>query len=565
MILLNQSTEQRGLKTLFFVASMAISCLVWGGEAVVSVSHPLAAEAGAWAIQQGGDAVDAAAAIQFALNVVEPQSSGIGGGAFIMIYRAKTQEVLALDAREVAPAGASADQFNGMDFEQASTSGISVGVPGALAGMEALRQRWGHLTLAQTLKPAQHYARDGFQVTPYLARAMRSSRLDHQTEARRLVRDKSGQVLVEGAVWHQPELAHTLDLIASSGISAFYRGPLARAIVMAQQRSLVGPAGTGRMTLDDLAHYQPVWRTPLEYQYHDYRLVTMPPPSSGGVALFQVLGMLDRYHIGHAPDMNMGSLAEMRVTIDALRLAMVDRARWMGDPPAGVVLPVEHLLSPSYLAAQSQRISSAHRLELDPPPASPEGTHTTHFSVVDHEGNVVSVTTTVEAPWGSGILVPNYGFFLNNELTDFNLVPRASAQDPGINDVRPGHRPRSSMTPLLVFRGPQWIGAYGSPGGVSIISTVLEMTQDMLDAGMSPSAAIAQPRFAVLDAVGTMVVEPSWSVEQLNQLRQQGDEIHVSGIPLGSVQWVGRDESTGKMDGAADFRREGTVLRLPDH
>lgn len=546
-----------GLMALTSVAAQA-------GDAVVAVSHPLAAAAGAWAIDQGGDAVDAAAAIQFALNVVEPQSSGIGGGAFIMVYRAKTQQVFALDAREVAPAAASAEQFAGMDFEQASTNGIAVGVPGTLAGMEALRQRWGHLTLAQSLKPARRYARDGFQVTPYLAHAMQSRRLDGQPEARQLVRNQQGQVLTVGALWRQPELAHTFDLIARDGVNAFYKGAMARAMVRAQQRSHVGPAGVGRLTLSDLADYRPLWRKPLEYSYRGYRLVSMPPPSSGGVALFQVLGMLSRFQVGQQPGMLLGESGQVRVTIDALRLALSDRARWMGDAPSGLNVPMAQLLSPAYLEAQSRRLDPQHRLELTPEHASPEGTHTTHFSVVDHEGNVVSVTSTVEAPWGSGILVPGYGFFLNNELTDFNLTPHANAQDPGVNDVRPQHRPRSSMTPTLLFRGARWIGAYGSPGGVSIISTVLEMTQDLLDQDLAPADAIALPRFAVLDAQGTLFVEPTFSKDLATRLRQQGDDIKVTTTPLGSVQWVGRDDKTGQWVGAADARREGTVLLIPE-
>ncbi len=538
---------------------------VWAGDALVSVSHPLAAEAGALALSQGGDAVDAAAAIQFALNVVEPQSSGIGGGAFFLVYRAATHEVYALDAREVAPAADRADQFGAMNFDQASTRGIAVGVPGTLAGVEALRQRWGKLSLAAALAPAQHYARDGFLITPYLAHALQSPRLEHDPAARALTHGADGKPLQVGQRWRQPALAHAFELIAREGVTAFYRGAIAKAVVAAQQDRQVDAAGAGRMTRDDLAQYQVAWRTPLEYPYRGYRLVTMPPPSSGGVAMFQVLGMLERFHPGQTPGLDLGDPEEVRLTIDAMRLALADRARWMGDAPAGVTIPVTQLLSPAYLKQRSQRLNRHQRLAQATAVDTPEGLHTTHFSVVDHEGNVVCVTTTVEALWGTGILVPEYGFFLNNEMTDFNLRPRASASDPGINDVRPGHRPRSSMMPTLLFHGDRWVGAYGSPGGVSIISTVLEMTQDMLDGGLSAGHAIRRPRFAVMDAEGHTLVEDALPPFLVQTLRQQGDLVEPSPIPLGSVQWVGVDEATGRREGAADPRREGTVLRIPEH
>ncbi|VAY88657.1 Gamma-glutamyltranspeptidase (fragment) [mine drainage metagenome] len=240
---------------------------------------------------------------------------------------------------------------------------------------------------------------------------------------------------------------------------------------------------------------------------------------------------------------------------------MADRARWLGDP-AATSIPLEHLLSPLYLTQQSQRLERNKRMEEVLPGTWPEGTNTTQFTVVDHEGNVVSVTSTVEAPWGSGILVPGYGFFLNSELTDFNLKPQAGAGDPGANDVRPQRRPRSSMTPTLVFKDNQWVAAYGSPGGVSIISTVLEMTQDLLDDVLTPEAALRLPRYAVMDAQGHTLVEKSLAPAVIDQLRARGHDLTVSEIPLGSVQWVGENPQTHERQGAADARRDGTVIRL---
>ncbi len=545
-----------------WLLGMLVTQYVWSaGEAVIATSHPLAAEAGAWALERGGDAVDAAAAIQFALDVVEPQSSGIGGGAFFLVYRAATHQVYALDAREVAPRADTPDQFSRLNYLEASTSGIAVGVPGTLAGVEALRRRWGHLTLAQSLQPAIDYARKGIVITPYLAHSLQSSRAALQPEARALTRDAQGQVRSLGQRWVQPELAHSLSLIARMGPKVFYEGEIARAMVVAQRRTRAGPAGQGRMSLEDLAHYRPVWRAPLEGEYRGYRIVTMPPPSSGGVAVLQALQTLAPFRLGTLPGLGAGDPDEIHLTIEALRLAMADRARWLGDP-AATPIPLGHLLSPPYLAQQSRRLERRKRMEDVLPGTWPEGTNTTQFTVVDHEGNVVSVTSTVEAPWGSGILVPGYGFFLNSELTDFNLKPQAGPGDPGANDVRPQRRPRSSMAPTLVFKGDQWVSAYGSPGGVSIISTVLETTQDLLDDALTPEAALSLPRYAVMDAQGHTLVEKSLAPAVLDQLRARGHEVTVSEIPLGSVQWVGENPQTHERQGAADPRRDGTVIRL---
>ncbi|MDE1981456.1 MAG: gamma-glutamyltransferase [Betaproteobacteria bacterium] len=512
-------------------------------------------------LKAGGNAVDAAAAIQFALNVVEPQSSGIGGGAFLLIHSAQSGENLALDARETAPAAATADQFAAHSYAENSVSGLAVGVPGTLAGFAQAQRRWGRLTLARVLQPAIRLARDGFAVTPYLARSLQSPRAALQPETRALFRNAAGEPLREGDWLKQPELAHTFELIAREGPDVFYRGEIARAIVAAQQRSAMGPAGVGRMTLADLSGYRPEWRKPLVGHYRGATLVSMPPPSSGGVALLQVLGMLERFPLGHAPGFGARDPEAVHVTIEALRLAMADRARWLGDP-AATAAPLDHLLSPAYLGSLSRLINPRQRLPDAGHASGQEGLHTTHFSVVDAQGNVVSCTSTVEDAWGSGILVPGYGFLLNNELTDFNRVPRAGAQDPGANDVRPGLRPRSSMAPTLVFRGDRWWLAYGSPGGVTIISSVLETTQALLDDALPADAAVRLPRYAVLDAEGHTLVERELPRPLLEALTARGHLLKEADGPIGSVQVVGEDPVTHERWGAADPRRDGTVLRF---
>ena len=531
------------------------------GEAVIAASHPLAAQAGATLLQQGGNAVDAAAAIQYALNVVEPQSSGIGGGAFLLIYLARTHETVILDAREAAPAAATPDQFSHHNFEENSINGIAVGVPGTLAGFAEAQRRWGKKPLAAALQPAIGLARQGFAVTPYLAHELTSPRAALQPETRALFRNAAGAPLREGDWLRQPDLAHTFELIAAQGPAVFYQGEIARAIVAAQQRTSMGPEGAGRMTRADLAGYQVLTRAPLVGQYRHYTLVTMPPPSSGGVALLQALGLLEHFPLGRMEDFGAGQLSATHVTIEALRLAMADRALWMGDPAATPV-PLARLLDRHYLHQRVRAMDVEKRMPEVGPGFNPEGTHTTHFSVVDTEGNVVSCTSTVEEVWGSGILVPGYGFLLNNELTDFNQVPRAGPQDPGANDVRPGMRPRSSMTPTLVFRGGQWLLAYGSPGGPTIISSVLETTLDLLDDHLTGEAAVRLPRFAVLDAVGDTLIEPDLPAVLVDALRARGHRLILSPDPIGSVQMVGEDPVTHARWGAADPRREGTVIRF---
>jgi gamma-glutamyltranspeptidase/glutathione hydrolase len=531
------------------------------GEAVIATSHPLAAEAGAAILRQGGNAVDAAAAIQFALNVVEPQSSGIGGGAFLLIYLARTHETVVLDAREVAPAAATPDQFVHHTFDENSVNGISVGVPGTLAGFAEAERRWGRKTLAAVLQPAIVLARRGFAVTPYLARELASPRAALQPETRALFRNAAGAPLREGDWLRQPDLATTFERIAAQGPAVFYRGEIARAIVAAQQRSTLGPEGAGRMTLADLADYQVMERAPLMGQYRHYTLVTMPPPSSGGVALLQALGLLEHFPLGRMDDFGAGALSATHVTIEALRLAMADRALWLGDPAATSV-PLQHMLDSHYLHQRVRAMDVEKRMPDVGPGFTPEGTHTTHFTVVDAEGNVVSCTSTVEELWGSGILVPGYGFLLNNELTDFNRVPQAGPQDPGANDVRPGMRPRSSMTPTLVFRDGQWLLAYGSPGGPTIISSVLETTLDMLDDHLTGEAAVKLPRFAVLDGAGDTLIEPAMPAILVEALRARGHHLILSPDPIGSVQMVGEDPVSHARWGAADPRREGTVIRF---
>jgi gamma-glutamyltranspeptidase / glutathione hydrolase len=570
---------------------------------VVAVSHPLGADAGAAMLEEGGNAIDAAAAVMFALNVVEPQSAGIGGGGFMMIHLAKSNKTFIIDSREKAPATATADMFAGMDFTQASTSGISVGVPGALRGISLALSRWGTMTLAQVMKPAIELAEDGFRINPVLAadivdsgRGVVMTTLQPETAA---IFQPGGIPLKAGDLLVQRDLAKTFRLIAEQGPDVFYKGQIAQAIAAAQMRTRFGTAGVGRMSLQDLANYEPKLRQPIVGDYRGFTLQSMSPPSSGGLTIIQTLKMIERFPLGDSSQgFGFGAKNTLHVMIEALRLAYADRAFWMGDEDF-VHVPKLGLLADPYVQSRSALIDlnsvmanpsagnplpfdtaslSQRKLKLALGPTQKEGIHTTHWAVVDKHGNIVTYTNTIESLFGSGITVPGYGFLLNNELTDFNMTPtfNAATGNPGANDVAPGKRPRSSMSPTMLFKNGKPFAAYGSPGGATIINSVFQITLNLLDHGMTIQEAIDSPRITVSSPVGTVQCEvgalvplgftptPQFSPAVLQALRNLGHDIPpCTDAPIGSVQAVIIDLQTGKQYGGADPRRQGTVVGLP--
>ncbi len=586
----------------------------WDGVAyrkgVVSVSHPLAAKAGADVLARGGNAIDAAAAIQFMLNVVEPQFSGIGGGGFMMVHLAKHKRTFAIDGREKAPAAATPGQFlaasgAALPFATASTSGLAVGVPGTLAAVDTALRRYGTIKLRDAIAPATAVAEQGFRINRFLAANIAcgvGGRNTLQTETA-AVFCPGGVALKEGDLLLQPDLARALRLIAQQGPDVFYRGEIARAIIDAQQRSRTATAseGVGRMTLQDLANYNVVIRKPVSVNYRGWRVAAMSPPSSGGLTVGQMLLMLERFPIGDAAQgFGFGAPNTLHVMTEAMRLAFADRAVWMGDEDF-VPVPKRGLLHPEYVATRSALISPTLRMAT-PGAGNPllhdaqtEGdrdrkfkpehdddehrpSHTTHFSVVDKWGNVVSFTTTIEATWGTGIMVPGYGFLLNNELTDFNFAPtfNAGTGNPGANDVAANKRPRSSMSPAIVFKGRKPVAAFGSPGGATIINSVFNVTLNLVDHGMSIQQAINAPRWSVTGALGTVSCEgveafqqPKISIATQGELRGRGHlglgavaSVNACTAAIGSVQGVVIDLRSGRQYGGADPRREGTVIGL---
>jgi len=557
---------------------------------VVAVSHPLAAEAGARMLRSGGNAIDAAAAIQFALNVVEPEFSGIGGGGFMMIHLAKGGKTFIIEGREKAPARAHSTLFltpSGapQSFLSASTSGQAVGVPGTLMVVATAVERYGRKRLSEVIKPAIELADKGFPVNFVLAANIATERTTYHAETSAIFRP-GGVALEAGDTLVQKDLARTLRLIADKGPRVFYRGEIAEAIVAAQRATANG-GKEGLMMLKDLKDYDVVIREPIWGEYRGYRIASMSPPSSGGLTMIQALKMIERFPIGDASaGFGFGKVNTLHVMAEAMRIVWSDRAVWMGDEDF-VDVPKRGLLHPDYIRERGKRITLTARADPTVPPygdpwlyesrrhagrtnlaaAQPfshPGGSTTHFSVVDQWGNVVSYTTTIENTWGTGITVPGYGFLLNNELTDFNFVPSMHPRfgGPAANDVQGGKRPRSSMTPTILFKGGEPIAAFGSPGGATIINSVYNVLINLVDHGMTIKEAVEAPRISVTTAGNGIAREAGFDEAEIAKLRALG---HTVGNPgnIGNVNGVFIDLRTGRHYGAVDSTREGGLIGLP--
>ena len=569
---------------------------------VVTTTEPVAAQVGGEILKQGGNAIDAAAAVAFALNVLEPQSSGIGGGGFMMIHIKKKSQTFVIDSRETAPDAATPDMFldtSGFPFAFSirSTSGIAVGVPGMLRGIELALKKWGTFTLAEIMSPAINLAENGIRVSSRLAQSILDSRLSNEPgdpaydEARSVFRP-GGVALVEGNLLIQQDLANTFKTIANDGVDAFYNGDIAEAIIETQlnTRSLSNPADQarliGRMTLSDLENYKAAIRKPVADDYRGYCIASTPPPSSGGLTLIQILKMIERFPIGYKNQgFGFGETRTLNVMIEAMRLAFADRAIWMGDDDF-VDVPSNGLLNDNYIAMRSALINPDSRQAFvepdDPRPydnpnhkqkckLSPgpwideEGVNTTHFSIVDRYGNIVTYTTTIESAWGTGLMVPGYGFMLNNELTDFNASPTFNPDpgnfNPGANDVAAGKRPRSSMSPTIIFRHNKPLVAYGSPGGSTIINTLVNIALNLIDHDKVIQEAIDAARISQTSANGSASYELGFSDIVLDELEVLGH--NLSGpAEIGSVQAVVIDQTNKLFYGAADKRRIGGVVSI---
>jgi gamma-glutamyltranspeptidase/glutathione hydrolase len=535
--------------------------LVHAQRQMVVAAHPLATQAGLEILRAGGSAVDAAIAVQLVLGLVEPQSSGLGGGAFLLHWDPQPGEVRSYDGRETAPAAATPARFldalgRTLPYHEAVASGRSVGVPGVLRMLELAHARHGRLPWARLFAPALQLAGEGFAVTPRLHRLLSTERfLREDPAARALYYERDGTAKAVGARIVNAEYAATLRALAAHGAAAFYAGDIARDIV----RAVRAHARPGDLAESDLAAYRALERPPVCGGFREYRLCSMGPPSAGGIGVLQILGILERRGFAGLP---AASEPALHLFAEAGRLAYADRARWIADPDF-VPQPVEGLLAADYLEARAALVGprsmgwarpgrprGAQALGGD---AGGEASGTSHLSIVDAGGRAVAMTTTIESQFGSRIMVR--GFLLNNQLTDFSFNPESEGL-PAANRVEGGKRPRSSMAPTLVFEaGGRLRMSLGSPGGPAIINYVAKTLVGTLAWGLDIQAAIALPNFG--SANGPTLIERGSAWEEMGDaLAERGHTLSFRPLTSGTH---GIERVDGALRGGADPRREGVA------
>jgi gamma-glutamyltranspeptidase/glutathione hydrolase len=531
---------------------------------MIASANPYASAAGLKMMKQGGSAVDAAIAAQMVLTLVEPESSGIGGGAFMLIYDPKTKRTTSFDGREMAPASATPTMFQDANGKPRShfeviPGGLSVGVPGVVAMMELAHKRYGKLPWAKLFEPAIELADKGFPVGRKLAATLRAfPQMGQMPDIKRYFYHADGTPVAQGEILKNPELAATLRAVAKDGSKAFYSGAIAQAIVDAVQHAPMNPGG---MTLADLANYQAKERAPVCGAYRVYHMCSMGPPSSGGISVLQILGMLERFP---SKDLQPDTLSEVHLFTEASRLAFADRSKYIADADV-VSVPVEGLLDRSYLHSRAELIDPTKDMGTaqpgDPPmkkaeyapQRTPQLPGTSHMSMVDSRGEVVSMTTTVEFVFGSEVMAK--GFFLNNQLTDFSFESVRDGK-PVANAPAPGKRPMSAMAPTIVFdKAGHFKFAVGSPGGPAIIPYVAETLVAMIDGNADPQTAAGLPHHVNLNSATAL--ESGTSIEALGpQLTAMGHT--VRSVPLESGLHI-IEKVKGGYIGGADPRRDGDV------
>ena len=538
---------------------------VLGPAGMVSSQNALATEVGAQVLADGGNAVDAAVAVGFALAVTLPRAGNLGGGGFMLVHDAESGDTVAIDYREMAPRRASRDMFldadGNVDKDLARLSHLAAGVPGTVAGMWRAHQDYGRLPWQRVVEPAVQLARDGFVMTYDLAGllARRKERLCRREPACRYFFKPGGVPYEPGERFVQADLADTLQLIADEGPDAFYEGPVAAKIVAEME------SGGGLVDAESLAAYKPVVRDAARGTYRGYGIVTMPPPSSGGIHLVQMLNILEQFPM---TEFGYGSADATHVLAEAARLAYADRSKHLGDPDFYEV-PVSWLTSKEYgrqLAKSIDMKRARLSAEVSPnvPPAY-ESPDTTHYSVIDADGNVVSNTTTLNFSFGSGIAVAGAGFLLNNEMDDFSAkagVPNAYGLiGEKANEIESRKRPLSSMTPTIVFDGDRAWFATGSPGGSRIITTVLQMIVNVIDHEMNIAEADAAPRMHHQWLPDVLQLESGFSPDTVRILQNRGHEIAATQSSMGSLQTVAYKD--GVFRGSSDPRRPNSGSIAP--
>ena len=518
---------------------------VYGKNGMVASEQGLATQVGLDILKQGGNAIDAAVAVGFALAVVLPNAGNIGGGGFMVLHDDKTGKDVAIDFREIAPAKASRDMYldnqgNVIDGKSLFTHDAS-GVPGTVAGMEYALKKWGTMPLSKVLEPAIKLADKGFIVSDVLAQTLKEEKLTlGKWSASKAIFFKNGEPLKSGDLLVQKDLAKSLRLIAKQGAKAFYQGEIATKIAKEMQSQ------GGTMTLEDLKAYKVVERQPIIGDYRGYKVVTMPPPSSGGVHLIEILNMLEHYPI---KEDGANSAKNIHHMAESMKLAYADRSEYLGDPDF-VKIPVTGLTSKAYANERVKTIDdNKARLSSNIKPGKPqpyESDQTTHFSVMDKAGNAVAVTYTLNLNFGSGIVVEGTGILLNNEMDDFSVkpgVPNAFGLVGGAaNAIEAKKRPLSSMTPTIVMKNNKpWL-VTGSPGGARIITTVLQSVVNTIDHEMNPAEAIITPRVHHQWLPDELRVEEGISPDTIKLLQDKGHNV-VTKAPMGRIQIIQADDS----------------------
>lgn len=530
----------------------------WAKAAIAS-AHPLATRAGLQVLADGGNAFDAAVAVSAVLAVVEPASSGLGGGGFWLLHRASDGNDIMIDGREKAPIAATETMYqdaNGKLIKGASINGpLAAGIPGTVAALDHLARHYGRLPLAQTLQPAIRIARDGFPIGQHFRNlaGFRRKVLQQQGAGQYFLVD--GQVPAAGYHLKQANLANTLTIIAKQGATGFYQGSVAQEMVRSVQ------AAGGIWNLDDLAQYQVIERPPIQGTFQGLKIISASPPSSGGIALLEMLKLLERY----APLDDLYTPMSAHLIVEAMRRAYRDRAAYLGDPDF-TQIPTGRLISPDYAAGLAQALRKDRATASDmlaPAIAVSEAANTTHFSIIDNEGNRVAATLSINYPFGSGFIAGKTGILLNDEMDDFSAKPGSpnvyGLVGSAANRIEAEKRPLSSMSPTFI-ESKRGIVALGTPGGSRIISMVLLAILDYRQGGTAQEM-VTQARFHHQYLPDTIIYEaPAFTAAARRQLERMGHQLKARKRSYGNMQVVMQEVASGKLSAASDPRGEGLAM-----
>jgi len=518
---------------------------------MVAAAHPLAAQAGVEILKKGGNAIDAAVATAFALNAAEPNASGLGGGGFMLIRVAKTGEIVVIDYREHAPAAATKDMFASEHAKKeywSKVGGKAVAVPGTLMGLTTALETYGTMTLAEVMAPAISYMENGFEVTETLSNMIKSNfdKITACSDPGKIAYFKNRLPLETGDILTQPDLAKTYREILDKGIECFYGGELGKKIMDAVQ------AQGGIMTIDDLKAYKPYIRKPVVGNYRGYDIYSMCPPSSGGTHLIQILNIMENFDIAN---MKYHGPTHVSIMAEAMKMAFADRAKYMGDPGFAKDIPIKGLTSKGYAKFLADQIDIQDPKQVIPAgePAKFEHESTSHISVVDAAGNVVALTQTINYFFGSGVIVPEVGIIMNNEMDDFSKNPAS------VNAPEPGKIPLSSMSPSIIEKDGNPFMILGTPGGTRIFTAMVQIISNVVDFGMSMDEAIEAPRMHCYTSGGkakSIRVESRIPAITVKTLRVLGNEVDVKGdydLYFGGAQGIMVID--GVLYGGGDSRR----------